>query len=164
MSDTPESPALRRRVERRNGDVFELAVHAERFEAVAQFTPERKPPPPRKLNLKLREEDVLLLQELAQRARPEKISASTLMNRLLHDILFELMQRLQAQDRVACALLAEAADRRTRYVAAEQPWSWHFGEDENDKVQRDFNLADGASLEDVYSPLARAILELEDNR
>ncbi len=71
----------------------------------------------KKLNLRIRKEDNLLLKALAEQAGTTN---SALLNKLLHALLLEDLLKFEEKD--ARALLAAEADRRASYDDFERPW------------------------------------------
>lgn len=95
-----------------------VRIHAEKLSEHADLAPPRKAKHDRKFNLRIRQDDICLLDALAQK---EGMPRSALINALLHDFLLdELMSVTEIDARV---LLAETADARATYDPLAQPWA-----------------------------------------
>lgn len=78
---------------------------------------DRKNPKERKFNIRIQQQDIFLLEALAKHTG---VSRSTLINRVLHDILFDELMSIQDLD--ARALVATTADKRANYDELAEPW------------------------------------------
>lgn len=96
---------------------YRITVEPGAFGSVAVMVPEAPRRIDKKLNLRIRKEDNLLLKALAEQAG---VPNSTLLNRLLLDLLLEALLTIEEED--ARALLAAAADARASYDSFERPW------------------------------------------
>lgn len=101
------------------GDVphHRLSVDPEAFQDTANLIPTSPKRIDKKLNLRIRTEDHLLLKALADAAG---VKNSTLLNKLLHDLLLEALLGIEEED--ARALLAKKADDQAEYDGFERPW------------------------------------------
>lgn len=116
----------------------------------------------KKLNLRIRQEDNLLLKALAAHA---EVNISALLNRLLHDLLLDALLEIEEDD--ARALLARAADARASYDVFEQPWCMDVGRHFADRAienavqwndlavdaHRDDELRHGVAMAEIHSEL-----------
>ncbi len=96
---------------------YRLTVDPEAFEGLTNLIPASPKRIDRKLNLRIRKEDNLLLKALADKAG---VTNSTLLNRLLHDLLLESL--LSIEDVDVRALIATLADNGANYDGFERPW------------------------------------------
>lgn len=71
----------------------------------------------RKYNIKVRQEDLILLDALASK---NTIPRSVLLNKLLHEILLDELRSIQEYD--VRLLLAKEADSRAQYDGLSSPW------------------------------------------
>lgn len=94
-----------------------LTVDPAVFQDTANLIPTSPKRVDRKLNLRIRTEDNLLLKALADAAG---VKNSTLLNKLLHDLLLESLLGIEDED--ARALIAVLADREATYDGFERPW------------------------------------------
>lgn len=94
-----------------------LTVDLTVFQDTSNLIPTSPKRVDRKLNLRIRKEDNLLLKALADAAG---VKNSTLLNKLLHDLLLESLLAIEDED--ARALIAVLADREATYDGFERPW------------------------------------------
>lgn len=77
------------------------------------------PPPERKFNLRIKQEDLDLLDALAKR---RGVTRSSLINRLLHDILLEELLSIPEEEIDLRVLIAQTADERAACDETQRPW------------------------------------------
>lgn len=94
-----------------------LTVDPNAFQDLSNLIPASPKRIDRKLNLRIRKEDNLLLKALADAAG---VKNSTLLNKLLHDLLLESLLGIKDED--VRALIATLADGEAEYDGYERPW------------------------------------------
>lgn len=99
-----------------------ISADPDAFGSVATKTLKQSKKTDKKLNLRVRKEDNVLLQALAEQS---DVSKSVLLNQLLHEILLDTLNEIEDVD--ARALLAREADSRASYDALERPWCVDVG-------------------------------------
>lgn len=101
---------------------YRISVDPDAFGSVSTKTSKTPRKTDRKLNLRVRKEDNILLKALADQSG---VSNTALLNQLLHELLFDALVDVEEVD--ARALLAREADARAIYDAFERPWCIDVG-------------------------------------
>ncbi|TBW08062.1 hypothetical protein E0E52_09805 [Azotobacter chroococcum] len=104
----------------------------------------------RKYNLKIRQEDLVLLDALASQ---KNIPRSVLLNNLLHEILLDELMSIKEHD--VRLLLAQKADSRAHYDELSSPWVFDAIQTECSQILeniKNYNRAELYVQDDLYAP------------
>jgi hypothetical protein len=99
------------------GREMTLSLNAERFPPSDETELPTRGKHDRKYNIKVMQEDVVLLGKLAE---THDVTRSVLLNNLLHQILMDELQGIEEHD--VRLLLAQTADQRAQYDDLSTPW------------------------------------------
>jgi hypothetical protein len=125
MMDKDKAASLSREIAYPSGGEVphhRISIDPDAFGSITTIISESPQRTDKKLNLRVRKEDNFFLKALAKRAG---VSNSTMLNRLLHDLLLDALLSIEEED--ARALLATAADTRASYDGFERPWCVDVG-------------------------------------
>ena len=127
------------------------------------FNPDRLPEPlpakageknERKFSIRVQKEDLFLLDTLAKRAQTPR---STLINDLIHEILWGMVMSIEELD--ARVLIASSADRGANYQPFAQSWLQDLFHSEVDSMTR--NVLEFADPDRHHDPRQHAYVEQE---
>lgn len=121
---------------------FTINVDPNLFMVTGNDTSASRPKYDKKYNLRIRQEDLYLLDALAEEKSAPR---SILLNHLLHEILLEDLMKIQELD--VRLLLAETADRRSQLDAMSQPWAVDAMQTENQTIMENVRLYNRAVLD-----------------
>lgn len=120
MTDKEVKESLIREIQYPTGGEFplhRLTIDPDAFNGYSSLVTDSPKRIDRKLNLRIRKEDNLLLKALAEQAG---VKISTLLNKLLHDLLLDSLLSIEEED--VRALIAKLADDGADYDGFERPW------------------------------------------
>lgn len=124
---------------------FTIDVDPNFFVAKEDDASASRPKHDKKYNLRIRQEDLHLLDALAEE---KSVPRSVLLNHLLHEILLEDLMKIQELD--VHLLLAETADRRSQLDAMSQPWAVDAMQTENQAIIENVSRYNSA-VRDFYA-------------